>query len=55
MLDDATVSVWENPAVSAHPTRKAQKSVRFAMRNRDAGGQNTYYLSYNKGNDTSSW
>ena len=48
VLDDATVSVWEKSRRIGASYAEALKSVRFAMRNRDAGGQNTYYLSYNK-------
>ena len=48
VLDDATVSVWEKSRRIGASYAEALKAVRFAMRNRDAGGQNTYYLSYNK-------
>lgn len=48
VLDESTVSVWEKSRRIGASYAEALKAVRFAMRNRDAGGQSTYYLSYNK-------
>lgn len=48
VLDESTVSVWEKSRRIGASYAEALKSARLAMRNRDAGGQSTYYLSYNK-------
>ncbi len=48
VLDESTVSAWEKSRRVGASYAEALKSVRFAMRNREAGGQSTYYLSYNK-------
>ena len=48
VLDESTVSVWDKSRRIGASYAEALKSARLAMRNRDAGGQSTYYLSYNK-------
>lgn len=46
--DAADVRVWEKSRRIGASYAEALNSVRMAMKSRDAGGQSTYYLSYNK-------
>ena len=46
--DGSDVRVWEKSRRIGASYAEALNSVRAAMKSRDAGGQSTYYLSYNK-------
>lgn len=48
VLDDSDVRVWEKSRRIGASYAEALNAVRAAMKSRDAGGQNSYYLSYNK-------
>lgn len=46
--DDADVRVWEKSRRIGASYAEALNAVRAAVKSREAGGQSTYYLSYNK-------
>lgn len=48
MIDAATVKVWEKSRRIGASYGEALASVLAAAKRREAGGQSTYYLSYNK-------